>query len=92
MKKNVGGLDRIVRLGLGSLLILVAVAGYAGITVLAVGPVPQALASVIVFLIGAVLVVTGLVQKCPLSRILGINTYRSTDSSEAGQRRPSARE
>lgn len=41
------------------------------------GPVPQALAAVVAFLIGAVLVVTGAVQKCPLNRLFGIDTYRS---------------
>lgn len=76
MQKNVGGLDRIARLILGPVLVLAGVAGYAGLVTLAVGPVPQALASALVVLVGAILVVTGAVQRCPINRLLGVNTYR----------------
>lgn len=76
MKKNVGGADRIARLVVGPILILAGIAGYVGVFVLAVGPVPQALASVIVFLVGTILLVTGLVQQCPLNKLLGLDTYR----------------
>ena len=75
MQKNVGGMDRIARLVVGPVLILVGIAGYAGLLALAVGPVPQALVSVIVLLVGAVLLVTGLVQRCPLNRLLRFDTY-----------------
>lgn len=74
MQKNVGGTDRIARLVLGPVLILAGVAGYAGLFTLAVGPLPQALTAVVVFLVGAVLLVTGLVQKCPMNRLLGFDT------------------
>jgi hypothetical protein len=83
MKKNVGGMDRIARLVIGPILVLAGVAGYAGLLVLAVGPLPQALTSVIVFLVGVILLVTGLVQKCPLNRVLGFNTYRQKESGES---------
>ncbi|MUV88848.1 DUF2892 domain-containing protein [Halapricum sp. CBA1109] len=83
MKKNVGGMDRIVRLVIGPILVLAGVAGYAGLLGLAVGPLPQALTSVIVFLVGAILLVTALVQKCPLNRVLGFNTYRQKESGES---------
>ncbi|MFC6787277.1 DUF2892 domain-containing protein [Halobaculum halobium] len=76
MNKNVGGIDRIARLILGPILVLAGIAGYAGLLALAVGPLPQALTAILVFLIGAILLVTGLVQKCPLNRLLGLDTYR----------------
>lgn len=77
MEKNVGGFDRIARLVVGPVLLVAGIAGYAGWLGLAVGPVPQALAAVIAFLIGAVLVVTGAVQTCPMNRLVGIDTFRS---------------
>lgn len=83
MKKNVGGTDRIVRLVIGAVLVLAGIAGYAGFLALAVGPLPQALTSVIVFLVGTILVVTGIVQKCPLNRLLGLNTYRQKKTGES---------
>jgi hypothetical protein len=86
MKKNVGGTDRLARLVIGPVLVLVGIAGYAGLLSLAVGPLPQALTSVIVFLIGTVLLVTGLVQKCPLNRLLKLNTYRQKQTGESEER------
>jgi hypothetical protein len=84
MKKNVGGYDRIARLVIGPVLLLAGIAGYVGWLVLAFGPVPQALASILVFLVGAILAVTGVFQKCPLKRVLGFDTYRaSTDEPES---------
>lgn len=82
MQKNVGGMDRIVRLIVGPLLILAGIAGYVGSLGLAVGPVPQALASVIVFLVGAILLVTGAVRTCPLNRLLGFDTYHGGEPGE----------
>jgi len=83
MNKNVGGMDRIARLVFGSILVLVGIAGYVGLLVLAVGPLPQALTSAIVLLVGVILLVTGVIQKCPLNRGLGFNTYRQKKSSES---------
>lgn len=76
MKKNVGGMDRLARLVIGAILVVVAIAGYAGLFVLAVGPLPQALTAVIVFLVGAILLATGLAQTCPINGILGLNTHQ----------------
>ncbi len=83
MNKNVGGMDRLARLVIGPILVLAGIAGYAGLLVLAVGPLPQALTSVLVLLVGMILLVTGLIQKCPLNRILGFNTYRQKGSRES---------
>ncbi len=88
MQKNVGGADRIARLVLGPLLILAGVAGYAGLLVLAFGPLPQALTSVVVFLVGAILLVTGLVQKCPMNRLFGFDTRGERESSGPTKGRP----
>lgn len=76
MDKNVGGLDRIARLIVGTLLLVVGVAGYAGFVRLAIGPVPQALAALLVVLVGLILLVTALTRTCPLNRLFGIDTYR----------------
>lgn len=86
MKKNVGGMDRIARLVVGPVLVLAGIAGYAGFLALAVGPLPQALTSVIVFLVGTILLVTGLVQMCPLNRLLGLDTYRQNETGESDER------
>jgi Protein of unknown function (DUF2892). len=83
MNKNVGGMDRIARLVFGPILVLVGIAGYVGLLVLAVGPLPQALTSAIVLLVGVILLVTGVIQKCPLNRGLGFNTYRQKKSNES---------
>lgn len=86
MRKNVGGRDRAARLVVGPALILGGIAGYAGVLALAVGPLPQALTSVTVFAIGAILLVTGLVRRCPLNRLLGLDTYRREDPGEREDR------
>lgn len=86
MKKNVGGTDRLARLVVGPILILAGVAGYAGLLALAVGPLPQALTAGIVVLVGVVLLVTGVVQQCPLNSVLGFNTYRQKDTGETEDR------
>ncbi|CCQ35743.1 DUF2892 family protein [Natronomonas moolapensis 8.8.11] len=75
MKKNVGGTDRVVRLVLGSALIVAGIAGYAGLLPLAAGSLPQALTAVVVFVLGAVLLATGLIRRCPLNRLVGLDTY-----------------
>jgi hypothetical protein len=79
MKKNVGGYDRLGRLVIGALLVLAGIAGYAGLLGVAVGPIPQALGAVVLILIGAILVVTGYMQTCPINSLLGVNTRGSGD-------------
>lgn len=76
MEMNVGGYGRLGRFVLGGLLVLAGIAGYAGMVRVAVGPVPQALAALILVVIGAVLLVTGYARKCPINSALGRNTYK----------------
>lgn len=78
MEKNVGGYDRIARLVIGMVLLIVGIGGLAVArsVPLAVGPVPQTVAAIILLLVGAILIVTGYLQQCPIHRQLGINTFR----------------
>lgn len=76
MDPNVGGVDRTVRLVLGVVLLVLGVAGYAGLVWVAVGPLPQFLTSVLLGLLGAVLLVTGLTRQCLINRLLGVDTTR----------------
>ena len=82
MVKNVGGYERIGRLVVGALLVLVGVGGYAGLVPLAWTGIGQALTGIVAVVIGLVLLVTGYVQWCPLSGLLGISTYRGPTAGE----------
>lgn len=86
VQNNVGGTDRIARLVVGPVLILAGIVGYAGLLALTVGPLPQTLASVVVVLTGTILLVTGIVQKCPLNQLLGFNIFRRTDTRDRKDR------
>jgi NhaP-type Na+/H+ or K+/H+ antiporter len=68
MQKNVGGVDRIARLVVGPVVLLVGIAALAGAVPLGTLGVAVAL------LVGAVLTVTGAVQRCPLNALLGVDT------------------
>ena len=68
MQKNVGGFDRKARLVVGPLLLIVGIATLVG--VLPLGTFVAAIALVV----GAVLAVTGAVQRCPLNALFGVNT------------------
>jgi len=68
MERNVGGMDRTVRLVLGPLL---AVAGLAIVFDVVSTTVYLGGALVVV---GAILLVTGAVQQCPINSLLGVNT------------------
>lgn len=70
MDRNVGGIDRTARLVTGVLLVIGAFAVFADY--LAWGAAIGALALVV----GAVLVVTGTTQKCPINEAAGIDTNR----------------
>lgn len=70
MEKNVGGLDRNARFVIGALLVLAGVLIY--LDYLAYGVV----AAVVAVVIGAILLVTGYAQKCPINQAAGINTLR----------------
>ena len=83
MKKNVGRTDRMVRLALGGLLALVGVLGYAGFVGLAFLGIGQALAAVVVFLVGVVLLVTGATSTCLIYRVLGVDTRGGAEATEA---------
>lgn len=76
MQQNVGDLDRIARLVVGSLLVLAGIAGYAGALGLAYGPLPQALASVLVAVVGLIVLATGLTRSCLIYSLLGVATNR----------------
>ena len=76
MQRNVGGYDRIGRLLIGAVLVIAAVAGAAGAISLAVGPLSQTLGALVLLVLGAILLVTGYLQQCPLWAAGGINTLR----------------
>ena len=66
MTHNVGGADRGARLIVGSILVaislMVALPGYW---------------ELVPFVIGAVLLVTGIFRYCPINRLLGLDTRRT---------------
>lgn len=75
MNKNVGGIDRTGRLVIGTILAIgsiAAIAGYVtyGATIGAIG-----------LLIGAILLVTGTTQKCPINEAAGIDTTEKASRS-----------
>jgi hypothetical protein len=65
MKKNVGKMDRIVRIALAIVLIILA---YAKV-------IPQNL-SVAVYIVSAIIAMTGFVRICPLYKVLHKSTVR----------------
>jgi hypothetical protein len=65
MRKNVGKMDRIVRLALAVVLIILA---YAKI-------IPQNL-TIAVYVISVIIAITGFVRFCPLYRVLHKSTVR----------------
>jgi hypothetical protein len=76
MQKNVGGFDRTARLIFGPVLLLVVLAWLLDAIALNLGLV------VVVFLIGAILTVTGLTQKCPANSVLGMNTLQRGEAED----------
>lgn len=68
MDKNVGGIDRTGRIVIGLVVAIAGVAALAGYW--AIGAVVGAVA----LLVGAILLVTGTTQKCPLNEAAGIDT------------------
>ena len=68
MEKNVGGLDRTARLIIG---VVVALAG--GAALLGYWTVGTVVGAIALF-IGAILLVTGTTQKCPINEAAGIDT------------------
>ena len=80
MERNVGGYDRIARLILGPVLVIVAAAAFGGYVTLASGLLGAVLLWV-ALVAGAVFIVTGTTQKCVLNSLLGFNTFRGKDES-----------
>jgi len=78
MKHNVGGVDMVARLIIGVVLIAVAVA------------VPMSTVwQVVLYLVAAVALVTGIVRYCPANALLGIDTSPSSDvKSESKSEHP----
>ncbi|WP_256301157.1 YgaP family membrane protein [Haloarchaeobius salinus] len=74
MEKNVGGYDRLARLVFGPALLVVGAAGLAGVLPIASGT-PGLLVAGALFVVGAVLLVTGVTQQCVLNRLLGFDSY-----------------
>lgn len=68
MEKNVGGIDRTGRIVIGGVLVIAGIAALAGYW--AIGAAVGGIALVI----GAVLLVTGTTQKCPINDAVGIDT------------------
>lgn len=69
--KNVGGVDRIARLVLGGLLVVAAPAGVLGYDQLGL------MVGLAGLPVGAILLVTGAIQRCPLWAVARINTLRT---------------
>jgi predicted O-methyltransferase YrrM len=68
MEKNVGGIDRVGRIVIGLLAVLAGASAVAGVWEIGV------VIGAVALLIGAILLVTGTTQKCPLNEVAGINT------------------
>jgi len=68
MQRNVGGFDRIVRITVGPVLLLAAIAAFTGYV--ALGAVVGA-ASLVA---GGIMLVTGTTQKCPANEMAGVDT------------------
>lgn len=71
MSANVGSIDRFLRVVLGLALVLIPF--YGGFDIFAAMN-----AKIIAVAIGTVLIMTGLASSCPLYRLVGIRTCRST--------------
>ena len=85
MQKNVGGYDRNLRIVAGIVLLAIGIATLGGLLTLAGGTAGPVLAIGLV-LVGAILLVTGAVQTCPINSALGIDTRGDrTDESADGE-------
>lgn len=73
MKRNVGGSDRLSRIVLGVVLLIAGILSFAGVFATGEGTVILLL-RLLVLAVGAVFLVTGLLQTCPINSMLGIDT------------------
>lgn len=71
MTRNVGGIERPIRIGLGVVLLLVGV--FADL---------PTWGTAVVSLVGVVALVTGVIGFCPASKLLGINTCSPSSSAK----------
>jgi hypothetical protein len=75
-EKNVGGTERVVRLGLGAVLLAVGAATLVGLLPTEFDTVPRLGVSALALLAGSRLAWTGYTQKCYLNHRLGRNSCR----------------
>lgn len=87
MEKNVGGYDRIARLVVGPILVVLGVASYLGYVLAVSDTLGYAVAGLAV-LVGPVFVVTGVLQRCVLNSLVGTNTAESGSGSSPDSDRP----
>ena len=71
MIKNVGSTDRLIRLIVGVILLIIAVPSLAGMAFVGLGGWAW-----LVGLVGVVLVATGLLNFCPAYQLIGANTCK----------------
>jgi uncharacterized membrane protein HdeD (DUF308 family) len=68
MEKNVGGMDRNVRLVVGVVLLVIGIVGIApGMGIFQMGS----------LVVGIILVGTGALQYCPINQAIGRNTFKA---------------
>ena len=72
MQKNVGSTDRLIRIIVGAILIIVAGASLAGMALMGLGGWAW-----LVGLVGVVMVATGLINFCPAYTLIGVNTCKT---------------
>ncbi len=78
MERNVGGLDRQARLVVGPLLVVAGIVVGLELLDLGLGSTAVVALGAVLVVIGAVLVGSGVAQKCPVNAVLGINTCERT--------------
>ena len=67
IKKNIGGIDQVLRITLGSILLSLVSLAFIG---------PQTSWAYLGF-IGLIPLITGIIGYCPTYQLLGINTYKN---------------
>jgi len=70
MQKNVGGIDRTGRIVIGAIAVLAGIAALMGYWADGI------VTAVIALAIGAILLVTGTTQKCPINDAAGVDTTK----------------
>ncbi|WP_255195538.1 YgaP family membrane protein [Halorarius litoreus] len=75
-EKNVGGIERVLRLGVGAVLVAVGASVLVGVLPTSVDTVPRLGVSALALLAGSRMAWTGYTQKCYLNHRLGRNSCR----------------